>query len=557
MVSLTPSSGTGLTQTFTVVVTDPSGIADLSQWQLLFNDMVGRSYTCNVSYNPGTHNLYLYNDVGTTLSAAVVPGSATQVSSNQCTLSGARSSYSSTGNNLTVSVALTFTEWFTGQQNAYVLAQGKYKLNSGWLQMGTWTVPPQQLRLAPPPQPVPETYFGMHMHRSEVQAGNNKYVTPWPNVPIGVWRLLAAKVEWFDLDPRKNEFNFALLDKYVAIAQQKHVKLLLPLYGSPALGIWAHRKSPHRLIPQAPAEPADMNDCTVATRYKGQIEAYEVWNEPNLKESWTGSVEQLVDMSREAFRIIRSVDPAALVVLPSCTSWGGPQYLDDFLKKGGGQFGDVIGYHFYVHTNPEAMAPVAKRVEDVMRANHVAKPLWNTETGWFVPKPFPSDDLAAAYVARALILAWAAGISRFYWYSWDNHGWVSVEMVERDDVTLKPAAKAYRVIQQWLTGAIVRSCESDSANNWTCELQRGGARQWIVWNADRPVTFAVPADWHATYDTPLLGSKEKLSNTTIEIGPTSSVAGAINESFLVQTRSHSFREQNRLSRIASAFIVSP
>jgi beta-glucosidase/6-phospho-beta-glucosidase/beta-galactosidase len=32
----------------------------------------------------------------------------------------------------------------------------------------------------------------------------------------------------------------------------------------------------------------------VATRYKGQIEAYEIWNEPNLKMFWTGSVEQLV-----------------------------------------------------------------------------------------------------------------------------------------------------------------------------------------------------------------------------------------------------------------------
>jgi hypothetical protein len=147
------------------------------------------------------------------------------------------------------------------------------------------------------------------------------------------------------------------------------------------------------------------------------------------------------------------------------------------------------------------------------------KPVWNTEAGWADPKPFPSDELAAAYVARALILAWAAGVSRFYWYAWDNHSWVTLQMVEMDDMTKKPASKAYATTQQWLAGAIVRSCESDSVNNWTCELQRGVKRQWIVWNTDGAAAFAIPADWHATYDTPL-GSKEKLKNTNIQIGPT-------------------------------------
>ena len=38
------------------------------------------------------------------------------------------------------------------------------------------------------------------------------------------------------------------------------------------------------------------------------------------------------------------------------------------------------------------------------------KPIWDTELGWAEPKPFPSDEMAAAYVARSFILSWAAGI---------------------------------------------------------------------------------------------------------------------------------------------------
>jgi hypothetical protein len=383
-------------------------------------------------------------------------------------------------------------------------------------------VPP--VRLEPSPQPVPETYFGMHMHGILVPRSYNHHVTPWPDVPFGAWRLMDAYVKWIDLEPKKNEFNFERLDQYVAIAQQKHVKVLLPLVGEPK---WASAR-PTEIEEGNPvgsaAEPADMDDWrnfvrTVAMRYKGKIEAYEIWNEPNENNFWTGTVEQLVDLIREAYQIIKSVDPGALVVSPSATTESGPKYLDDFLKKGGGKYVDVIGYHFYVHAQPpEAIIDIATHLKDIMRADHVDKPIWNTESGWANPKPFPSDELAAAYVARALTVTWAAGVSRFYWYAWDNHSFVTLEMVETDDTTKKPASVAYANIEHWLVGATVRSCESGSANNWTCELDRGGARQYIVWNTNGTANFAIPADWHATFETPLLGSKEKLKDANVQIG---------------------------------------
>jgi hypothetical protein len=382
----------------------------------------------------------------------------------------------------------------------------------------------QPLRLTPPPQPVPESYFGMHIHGIIVPRPTTGRVTPWPNVPFGSWRLMDAYAKWYDLEPKKGEFNFTRLDQYVAIAREKNVKVLLPLVGSPS---WASAR-PSEVEGGNPvgsaAEPADMDDWrnfvrTVATRYKGQIEAYEIWNEPNEKNFWTGSVDQLVDLTHEAFQVIKRADPGALVVSPSCTVESGPPYLDDFLKKGGGNSVDVIGYHFYVRANPpEAIPDMATRIEDILRANKVDKPLWNTEMGWAAPKPFPSDELGAAYVARALILSWAAGIRRFYWYAWDNHSFVTLEMVERDDLTMKPASKAYATVEQWLGGAIVRSCESDPANNWACELERGGIPQHIVWNTSGATAFAMPADWHATHSTPLLGTTEKLKNMNIEIG---------------------------------------
>jgi hypothetical protein len=138
IVSLTPNTGTGVTQTFTMVYSDPNGLSDLKQTRVLFNASVTSIAACFVSYSPGTNQLFLYNDAGTGTSAAVTPGSAVQVSNSQCTLSGTGSSFSKSGNNLTLRVALTFTGTFTGQKKVYLYAWGNTGLSSGWVQKGTW-----------------------------------------------------------------------------------------------------------------------------------------------------------------------------------------------------------------------------------------------------------------------------------------------------------------------------------------------------------------------------------------------------------------------------------
>jgi hypothetical protein len=92
-----------------------------------------------VDYNPNTNEMYLQNEAGTGwLPTAVMPGSSAQVSNNQCTLLGTGSSFSTSGNSLTLSVALTFAGAFTGLQNTYLLA-ASLAANSGWVQKGTWT----------------------------------------------------------------------------------------------------------------------------------------------------------------------------------------------------------------------------------------------------------------------------------------------------------------------------------------------------------------------------------------------------------------------------------
>ena len=367
-------------------------------------------------------------------------------------------------------------------------------------------------------QPVPADFFGMHIHRIAT-------TTAWPAVSFAEWRLWDAYVAWPSLEPHKGQWHFEVLDKYVALAEAHHVALLLPLGLSPQ---WASARPMEKSTyqPGNAAEPRNIEDWrnyvrVVASRYKGRIHEYEIWNEPNLKMFWTGDVDQMIVLTREAAQIIRAIDPNATIVSPAATTMNGVPWLREFLSKGGGQDVDVIGFHLYVTPQPpEAMVPLIHEVQRAMRENGAAdKPLWDTETGWAGPKPFPSPELAASYLVRAEILAWANGVRRLYWYSWDNHGWVTLQTTEADNRTLTFAGKAYSTAQDWMIGARIQNCGEQRSGVWSCALERNGYQKLIAWSPSGDKAFDLGANAGPTTVTTLLGESRLAATNSLEVGP--------------------------------------
>jgi hypothetical protein len=382
-------------------------------------------------------------------------------------------------------------------------------------------IAPKPITLTPPPVPVPASLFGMHIHHMVFPNGSEP-LTPWPGVPVPEWRLWDAKVTWPDLEPGKGQWHFENLDRSLALAEAHHTGVLLTLGLTPR---WASARpqEPSGYAPGYAAEPKELEDWrvfvrTVATRYKGRIHAYEIWNEPNVKRFWTGSIDQLADLTREASIIIHTVDPQAIVVSPPATGFTGIKWLAEFLSKAG-QYVDVIGYHFYPPQPPEAtLLQLVDAIKKVMAENGAQdKPLWDTEAGWLPPAQI-DPELGAAYLARSYVVLWADGVQRFYWYAWDNHASVALQTTERDSQTLTPAGRAFATIQTWLIGARMDWCKSDADTTWTCQLSRGNAYQWIVWNPEQTKTFAVPPAWHVKNIVPLLSDPQPFQGPTVEAG---------------------------------------
>jgi hypothetical protein len=349
--------------------------------------------------------------------------------------------------------------------------------------------------------------------------------TPWPPVPFTGWRLWDSGVAWPQLEPQPGKWDFTLLDQYVQIAAKHHVEIVLTLGLTPS---WASAR-PQESSAYGKgngAEPRNLNDWenyvrVVTTRYKKAIRTYEIWNEPNISVIFSGSPEKMLQLSRTAFETIKAVDAGITVVSPSATTDAGVTWLDRFLAKGGCKYSDVIGYHLYVTPDPpEAMIPLIQKVKGVLDSRGCGnKPLWNTESSWAKPKYFSSEAEAAGYLMRMYIVNWLMGVERCYWYSWDNHNWSTLELTNRDGNQMTTVGEAYRVIHDWVVGSVLRFCSLQKSGVWTCRIDQGPIKSWIVWSGSGTAEFVVPESWGVTHVSNWTGDVQALDSSLI-VGPT-------------------------------------
>ena len=409
---------------------------------------------------------------------------------------------------------------------------------------------------------IPATFFGMHINWAS---------TPWPNVPVGSQRLWDTETGWSQINTAAGVYDWTTLDARVHAALAANADVLYDLARTPG---WAQCSnsdtscgSGDRTIicnyanmtgEAGPGQCFPPNDLktdgsgtnqhwvdwvtAVATRYKGQIKYYEIWNEPTISTMWQGSDAQLVRMTQDAHCIIAGtgcssqstytqtgIDPSAGVTTPAFVSAPGGldvgPALDNYLNAGGGPYVDVIAFHAYVaylSHQPELVVSETASVQSVMASySQQNKPVFNTEGGWGAQKSMPDPDLQASWLARYHILQQSSGLARSYWYSWDG---IVTPLWSKTGGT-EAGGATFGEIQNWLVGATLSSACSSQGTVWTCGYTRtGGYQALAVWdtaqscNAGTCTTssFTIPAGF--VYSLDLTGIKTQLSGSTVQIG---------------------------------------
>lgn len=233
------------------------------------------------------------------------------------------------------------------------------------------------------------------------------------------------RTRWQKIETSKGVFDWGTLDADVDTLRGTGANILFTVFATP---LWASARPSEASAYGGSnlgiaAEPTNMQDladfCTaIATRYRGKIKYYEVWNEANAVGFFTGTQAKLAEMVRSAAVAIKAADPSALIVGPSVTylwpSGTGLAYLQSMMSASDGAGGvlkdwiDIVSVHLYANSNARIgeVPGMIKRVRDVMQLAGVSSlPLWNTESTYLSPafSTLTADERAAA-IKRLLLL---------------------------------------------------------------------------------------------------------------------------------------------------------
>lgn len=259
-------------------------------------------------------------------------------------------------------------------------------------------------------------------------------------------------ISWRDLEPQPGVWNFEKSDR-IAAASRRDGVLVLAILG---------KNPPWLALPEGQGTDRekflDYVRRTV-TRYCNDIFFWDLWNEPQY--SWNGSKTEFGLVMRDAYHIIKEIQPESTVVFN-----GHPfeeelrSYTLENLAPLNGEIPfDALGMHPY--SRPRS--PDDNRFLEHMSNIHAlleriapGKDLWISELGW----PTSTDALGvselkqAAYLQRAALLGIAAGVKKFVWYMPYSGGDPTYHENEyglfRFDLTPKPALAAYAFLIRML-----------------------------------------------------------------------------------------------------------
>ncbi len=226
------------------------------------------------------------------------------------------------------------------------------------------------------------------------------------------------QIDWALYEPSEGAVNWAPIDEMVDAMDAAGMHILLTVTSAPS---WARDSD------QEKGPPVDYQTYAnfvgqMAERYAGRVDAYEIWNEPNLRREWNTprgiSAASYVEMLRLAYVAIKTADPEAIVVTAGLSPTGfndGVNAIDDrvYLRQmyaaGVADWSDAIGAHPDGWANPPDST--------CCRNNRPAVPAWDDHPSFFFKETL--NDYREIMVANgdSGTYIWA---TRFGWGSNDG-----------------------------------------------------------------------------------------------------------------------------------------
>lgn len=269
-------------------------------------------------------------------------------------------------------------------------------------------------------------------------------------------------VSWRQVEANRGQLDLSEIEAAVNAFDAAGLNILLTLTGAPD---WARESANNdsRILGED-GPPDDMAlfgtfAGTVAGRFKGRVDAYEIWNEPNLRREWNSPKHKLgvasyILMISEGARAIKNADPDAKIISAGLAPTGFNDglnavddrvFLQDLFSNSVTEMVNAIGAHPNGWANPpdstccNQPAGVDTHFDNrrfffqdtlndyrqiMIRNNASNVPIWVTSFGWGSSEgnvlvapgatnnflSYTSQSEQALYIPRAFELGMTSGV---------------------------------------------------------------------------------------------------------------------------------------------------
>lgn len=251
---------------------------------------------------------------------------------------------------------------------------------------------------------------------------------------------LRCAFTWNAIEPEQGRYNWAFWDMLVEEAERSGIQLIPYVAYTPE---WA-AGTPDQFWKRPPSDPKFYADFmyTIASRYRGRIHSWEIWNEPDIAEYWMGDPDQFAALVKLASAAIRRADPDATLVLAGMSKGPSPFFRQLVQKHHLERYVDVVAMHGYPESWLEERSETVNQtwiaeMNRLLSRDGARRDFWLNEIGYAdyryspteankygVSAIFPHEhtsEFAAASLFKAQVMAAASGnVSLTAWYRIDD-----------------------------------------------------------------------------------------------------------------------------------------
>lgn len=138
-VSVSPNTGTGAAQTFSVTWRDADGAADMESMYFLIANAIANENVVRLMYRADQNKVYFLNDAGDSWNIAV-PGDDTVLGNGQASIDISKVTVSKNGTDLTVTFPVTFKAAYNGTRKLWLNGKDLEGNWGSWESLGSYTV---------------------------------------------------------------------------------------------------------------------------------------------------------------------------------------------------------------------------------------------------------------------------------------------------------------------------------------------------------------------------------------------------------------------------------